>query len=327
MADRILPTSASGVVPGPDYLDAVAEKVGILFNSIALRPVSISNVGSDYTIVIDPVLIADVEVPMSFYVQPNVDNTGAVRMRVSASNPYYPIVKGNGADFEAGEFKSDTLYFCVFLGGEFRVAASASDGGGEGINYYRRQVFDVSGTWNKPAGLPGTATVQVELWGGGGGGSNAGANGNRRGGGGGGSYNLFRVPAVDLTSSVSITVAAGGAAGSAGGVSSFGAYANAYGGGAGGYNTVNNTGGGGGGGGGGISSVGSSGGVSSGTTPAAGGTGGIDVSGSTGIPGGSAAGYGGGGGGGGGGGNLMGGGAGDPGTTSTGLNGGRGGHG
>ena len=61
MADRKLPTSLSaGPVTGPDYMDAVAAKMGMLFDSMALKPTSVVNSGNDYTITVDPVLDADV---------------------------------------------------------------------------------------------------------------------------------------------------------------------------------------------------------------------------------------------------------------------------
>lgn len=94
-----------------------------------------------------------------------------------------------------------------------------------------RTVYDVSGTWTKPAGLDANAFVTVELWGGGGGG----ASGGRNGGGGGGGYNRRVFRAGDLPSSLAVTVGAGGGLNVAGGASSFGTYAYAYGGGFGYY--------------------------------------------------------------------------------------------
>ena len=92
-----------------------------------------------------------------------------------------------------------------------------------------RTVFDVSGTWTKPAGLDDNAFVTVELWGGGGGGR------SRYAGAGGGAYYRTTLRAGDLPSSVAVTVGAGGVA-ATGGTSAFGTYAYAYGGGS-GYGT------------------------------------------------------------------------------------------
>lgn len=249
MADRKLPTSLStGPVTGPDYMDAVAAKMGMLFDTMALKPTSVVNSGNDYTITVDPMLDADVVAGMGFFIQPNATNTGPSRLRVGATNPYYDLVKAGGEALSAGEFSASTAYFVVFLGGEFRILSVANNesGGGANIDF---QQFDVSGNWTKPDGLSAEAFLIVEVWGGGGGGvSNISGS---YGGGGGGAYNLAVLRAADVTSIVSVTVGAGGAINTAGGASSFGSYVAAYGGGGGGA-----TGTAGGGGGGGASSAG-----------------------------------------------------------------------
>ena len=106
------------------------------------------------------------------------------------------------------------------------------------------QEFLSSGTWTKPAGA---TWVYVEAIGGGGSGANRfGNDTGAAGGGGGGGWNgeLFR--ASDLTSTVAVTVGAGGTRvggvggginGNAGGDTSFGAYTTARGGSGGVHNT------------------------------------------------------------------------------------------
>lgn len=107
------------------------------------------------------------------------------------------------------------------------------------------QDFASSGTWNKPSGA---STVIVEMWGAGGGGASGSlVNGGSMcgGGGGGGGARYFGIfKATDLAASVSVTIGAGGTggagqttlntagiAGTAGGNTTFGSYATAYGGG------------------------------------------------------------------------------------------------
>lgn len=128
--------------------------------------------------------------------------------------------------------------------------------------------FSTSGTWTKPAGI---TTVTVEIWaGGGGGGSGRKADINADGGGagGGGAYVTKTFPASDISSTVSVTLGAGGAGGAAqtnnnmvgnngtaGSSSTFGSYLTVYGGGggAGGNDGAGGTSTGGGGGGGALS--------------------------------------------------------------------------
>lgn len=111
------------------------------------------------------------------------------------------------------------------------------------------QTFNADGTWTKP-GFGSVAFIQV--WGAGG----SGARDDTRdcGGGAGGAYIEAFVPLALLGATESVTVGVGGAArssnqaGAAGGNSSFGTWATAYGGAGGGYDAANPAGGGGGGG-------------------------------------------------------------------------------
>lgn len=255
--DRTLYRSSTpGVISGDDYMDSTADAITALFNSMALKPTAITNSGNDYTITIDPVLSGGVVGGMGFFVKPNVNNTGAVRMRIGA-DAYYNVVKSNGVALAAGEFASDTGYFIVFLDGEYRILSVAGEAADAGAHVFFQQ-FNVSGTWTKPTGLSADAILLVQVWAGGGGGGNN-NGGGVGGGGGGGAYNFAYLRAGDLTSSVAVTVGAGGAVVNAGGNSSFGSYCSAFGGGRGGTSVANGSNGGGGGGGG-ITSAGNAGG-------------------------------------------------------------------
>jgi len=97
------------------------------------------------------------------------------------------------------------------------------------INRTNIQVFTSSGTWFKPTGIPSTTPVVAYIFGGGGGGGSGLASFARAGGGGGSSYpRIFRCLAGFLSSTITVTVGAGGLGGpiafnaTPGGHSSFG---------------------------------------------------------------------------------------------------------
>jgi hypothetical protein len=231
MADRKLPTSISTPpVTGPAYMDKVAEKIGMLFDASVMRPISVTNVGDDYTIELDPAMDGDVVAGMAFYLEPSATNSGPARLRAHASNPYYDLTRPDGTPVAAGDLSAGTVYLIVFLSGAYRVV-SGGTGGGAMID---RQVFITAGTWQKPVGLSDDAMILVECWGGGGGGA---GGGGYRGGGGGGSYVWRWLRGAEVGTTEVVQVGGGGAGtgnpGATGGASWFGAHLTAYGGGGG----------------------------------------------------------------------------------------------
>lgn len=219
MADRTFWTGLEATGPnGRDKTTKEAEHFDTLFNSISVRPTAISNSGNDYTITIDPPLNAGTDVlpPMSFYIKPNTNNSGNVRIRVTSLNPYYELLKSNGEQFASDQFRSDTNYFIVYLDGKFY---SLSDPNNADLSNEKfKYVLTTSGTLDisliKSAKDPNTP-VHVQAWGGGGGG---GRNTTSGGGGGGGAYTEFWYTLNDLPDVISYTIGAGGAgrSGSAG---------------------------------------------------------------------------------------------------------------
>ena len=212
MADRTFWTGLEATGPnGRDKTTKEAEHFDTLFNSISVRPTAISNSGNDYTITIDPALNAGTDVlpPMSFFIKPNVNNSGNVRIRVTSLNPYYELLKSNGEQFASDQFRSDTNYFIVYLDGKFY---SLSDPNNADLSNEKfKYVLTTSGTLDisliKSAKDPNTP-VLVQAWAGGGGGSRASGSGE---GGGGGAFAEFWYILNDLPDVISYTIGAGGA--------------------------------------------------------------------------------------------------------------------
>lgn len=230
MSTRLLPTTPP--VSGSSLLTALSDNNAILFSTIILPAVTITNTGNDYTITIDPPLTADVADGMSFLITPNAANSGAVRMRVTSANPYYPIVDVSGAALVSGAFDPVALFLITFMSGSFRIINSSQVSNAQ--KPANHQDFSSSGTWTKPVGFSNNSVVLVRLWAGGGG---AGSYG---GGGGGFTESCHKLS--DIPGTVTVTIGSGGAgsagsAGGAGGDTSFGSYSIAYGGGGGGTST------------------------------------------------------------------------------------------
>lgn len=135
-------------------------------------------------------------------------NTGAVTLNINGLGAT-PVIDKNGAAMVAGSIASGLRSLIEYVSGNFVILTEASVSAGSGLHY---QKFTSSGTWNKPAGLDDDRMVIVEAWGGGGGGSN-GAGGT---GGAGGGYTRREFRAIDMPSSASVTIGAGGTVGTSG---------------------------------------------------------------------------------------------------------------
>lgn len=191
------------------------------------------------------------------------DGTLALARLVNAGGASRLI--GRGSAGGAGAWQEITL------GAGLSMAAQVLSATASGLIDYQSYPSAGAGTWTKPAGATANDLVLVTMWAGGGGG------GATVSGGGGGAFAFLLIPAVSLGATVSVSIGAGGAIGSAGGNTSFGSFT-VFGGGAGGAT-------GGGGGGGWLSAGGNN-----------GAAGGGPLGGATGNPGGSSSGMSGGGG-------------------------------
>lgn len=174
-----------------------------------------------------------------------------IQSRVDVSDMAYlefnPSGFASGAALLASNDKGLTLTSGGIVGVDgYRVAR---------VNY---QVITSTNTWYNPISntslnFPNTSLVIVELWGAGGSGARDGTTAQNRSGGGGGGYKRETFAANQISSTVTVTIGAGGAArstnqaGANGGNTTFGTYLTAYGGGGGTASGTNSNGGGGGG--------------------------------------------------------------------------------
>ena len=177
-----------------------------------------------------------------------IDTSGANpiwKKRNAANNAWITLgtISGNTLAFE-GTLPSQSGNSGKYLTTNGTVASWGSIPAGSS-----KEVFTASGTWTKPS--DGTIAL-ITIWGGGGGGGRD--QGDNAGGGGGGACVQALYQLSDLPGAVSVTIGAGGAGqagngdGSTGGTTTFGALLSAYGGGGGGGDSDPDIGGGGGGG-------------------------------------------------------------------------------
>lgn len=224
-----------------------------------------SSTGNDtYVITLSPALIA-YATGMVIHFKADVGNTGPASLNVNGLGAIAIKQMDSSTDISTGDIAAGSIVQVIYDGTNFQLQSASANN--QALNY---QAFTSTGTWTKPSNLTGNELVLVQAWGaGGGGGTVTGlAAGAGAGGGGGGAFTEAIFIASTLTSTVSVTVATGGAAGVAGGTTTFGSFLSAFGGGA-GTNNGSGTADGGAGGGGGIKSVG---GTGSGSTSGNGGT-------------------------------------------------------
>lgn len=223
--DRTLPNSGSTPpVTGADYMDAVQEEVTGLWNAAPLVLSSIGGTGNAITAAVVPGLTGGLVGGMSFYLKAGANNTGPVTLKIGAASAV-DVVDSAGVALASGAIVSGSTYQLLYdASGSNLKLLGAAQVPGFSSTY---QVFTASGTWNKPTGIAADALVIIECWGAGGGGGSGAATG----GGGGGGRSIRQMKASDLTSSVSVTIGAGGAVNGAGGNTAFGSYLGAWGGG------------------------------------------------------------------------------------------------
>lgn len=196
------------------------------YDASALPLTSVGGTGDNVTATVDPSLPpGGLRDGMKFGITWAAANTGPMTLIITGAGAA-PVLSADGAVAGPGLAVVGGRALLEYVGGAFRVLSGGAGSGGAARYYWQ---FTASGTWTKPAGLPDDTMVTVEMWGGGSGGTSntAGAGGA----GGGGAYMRYTARLADLPSTVPVTVGAGGALGAAGGLTTFGGLARAYGGG------------------------------------------------------------------------------------------------
>jgi hypothetical protein len=129
-------------------------------------------------------------------------NTGAATFNWAGLGAQ-PITHIDGSALSGGEIAYNQRVVLMWDGAAWVLITPAPGWLISQLSAIDIQQFDLSGTWNRPAGFADAARVTVELWGGGGGG----VGGN---GGCGGAYDRFEFYLGQLPSSASVVVGAGG---------------------------------------------------------------------------------------------------------------------
>lgn len=229
MSLDIYKSTTLGDISGDDYMDQIADLLERLFGYATIPLASIGGTGDAITAAMPAGETATALTEAArFSLLCAAANSGPVTLNV-ASTGDVPVLSADGAALTGSELSAGHILVVEYRGSDFYIVSDLP-GGGAGASPFNWQEFTSSGTWPKPAGLNDDTPVRVRAWGAGGGG---GASGTEKGGGGGGAFveAVFRLG--DLPSSVAVTIGAGGAAGSAGAATSFGALLTAAGGAAG----------------------------------------------------------------------------------------------
>jgi hypothetical protein len=242
MADRQTFNGSSTDVPWVNtssepegFGDQYARHIQTLYDAASFPLTAIGGTADDLTATLDPVLSGALQDGMKFSLTTAAPNTGPMTLAINGGSAI-DLVDSSGAALIADQVDTGSRILIEYIGGDFRIMGGA---GQIAVAQPYYLAITASTTWNRPAGYADDQMIVVQLWGGGGGGATASAGA----GGGGAGYREIRVRYADMPSSVAVTIGAGGAAGLAGGTTSFGSLAFAYGGGG----AVSNTSGGGGG--------------------------------------------------------------------------------
>lgn len=210
---------------GLAFLAQYSARLGTLFNAASFPVIDVGGSADEVTGNLSPPLDSGLIDGMKATIGWVGANTGGVTLALDGG-PAIPVLDAAGGALLPGAIGPGLRSQLEYVGGAWRMLSPnllmAAAGGG-GSWYW---TFTATGTLTLPEGLDDNRLVIVSGWGsGGGGGFNC--------GGGGGAFGRLFFRRVQLPASVTVTVAHGGAAQTAGSASTFGALASFAGGGGG----------------------------------------------------------------------------------------------
>lgn len=208
---------------GEQLVDGINSRFKTLFDAASLPLTNVAGTANDVTATLAPALDGDGLLDgMSFTITWADENTGPMTLALNGGSPV-PVLGADGGGLPPGSVGPNLRSLVSYVGGDFVLLSQSLLAGGAGAARYY-WVFESSGTWEKPEGLPSNTPVTIAAWGGGGGGG----SGSEGTGGGGGAYAQLILPASMLPESVTVTVGDGGAVNATGGDSSFGGFLTAH---------------------------------------------------------------------------------------------------
>lgn len=198
---------SAGPATGAAVMTNLNSHVSRLWDASALPLTAIGGTANAITATLAPALLSGLVTGMKFTLTWAATNTGPVTLSLNGATAQ-PVVAASGAALTGGALVAGTRALLEWVGTAFRVLVGAKEGAAAGPY---RVTFTASGTWTVPTGYADDARVVIRAWGAGGGGSTA----SGAGGGGGGAYVERHLRYADLAASYTVTIGAGGSAGTA----------------------------------------------------------------------------------------------------------------
>lgn len=205
---------------GDDFLDALDDRFAVIWNGVILHMTDVAGTADDVTATVTPAVgVGGYQNSMAFSIVWAAANTVS-NMTLNG----LPVVNSDGSALSIGAVEDGLASVLLVVDDEFRIMSGLAAGSSVTRHYHYVITTVGANTFTLPTGLDDDAIIEVELFAGGGGGHSS------SGAGGGGGYAKKKFRALELASSTTLTIGAGGAVGAAGGNTTFGTHLTAFGG-------------------------------------------------------------------------------------------------